>query len=69
MYNDFIVRADHYPNGQIIPIGITNPSGDTTYIDRVISIKKESTHRIIFRCRFKDKEFKLLLDNYKWIME
>ncbi len=69
MYNDFIVRADYYPDGQIIPIGMTSTSGESTYIDRVIAVKKESVNKIIFRCRSKNLEFNLLYDNSRWIKE
>ena len=67
--NNYIVRADHYPDGSIIPLGYTNRKGETVYIDRVIKIKKESTKTIIYRCKVKNKIINLIFQDLKWIIE
>lgn len=67
--NDCIVRADHYPNGLIIPLGFTDKRGKSIYIDRVIDIQRDSSRRIIYCCKVKEKIIHLIYNNSKWVIE
>ena len=29
---NYIVRADYYPNGEVVPLGITDHNGNTLYL-------------------------------------
>ena len=69
MMNNCIVRADHYPDGCIIPLGFTDQYGKTVYIDRVLEIKRESPYKLVYRCKTKDKEIILLYQGSKWIVK
>lgn len=66
MESSYIVRADHYPNGEIIPLGITNLHGETLYIDRVIENKKVDSCTYFFHCKSKEKDFFMTYHNNKW---
>lgn len=41
MQNNYIIRADFYSNGQILPLSITTIEGKTTYIKNILSTKVE----------------------------
>ena len=41
-----IVRVDFYPNGEIIPLGITDSIGNSHYIDKIIRIEKRRRDEI-----------------------
>lgn len=70
MCDDIIVRVDYYPDGQIIPLGITYSSGESIYINRVLSVTKDlSSMTTTFRCKSKDEEFNLIYANFKWFKE
>lgn len=69
MKNSYIVRADHYPDGCIIPLGVTDSSGKTMYIDRVIDINTDNSKRIKYLCKTKEKMFVLTYVNSKWAIE
>ena len=36
---DYIVRADYYPNGEIVPLGITDHNGNTLYLNEMEMIR------------------------------
>ena len=52
----YIVRADFYPNGAIIPLGITDEHGSTLYIDKVIRSERLTNYpsSLQFDCIAKD---------------
>lgn len=68
--NGYIVRADYYPDGNIIPLGITDLSGATSYIDRICSIEKEVCKEgqvsYKFLCLSNKKKLMLIFENNKW---
>ena len=68
MNKRIIVRADHYPDGYIMPLGFTDSSGKTIYIDRVLDINIDNS-RIMYRCISKEKEYNLFYSNCKWDLE
>ncbi len=66
MTKKHIVRADFYPNGQIIPLGVTDDSGKTSYVNKVLSINYKNTGEEIIRCIIKNRKHTLVLKNNKW---
>ena len=67
---DYIVRADFYPDGQVLPLGITDIEGNTQYLERTISInrigKTDYSFDCITTCK---KKIKLSFLEGKWIIE
>ena len=47
---EYIVRADFYPNGEIIPLGITDCHGNSIFVNRVIKVIKITENNIYFKC-------------------
>lgn len=67
---EYIVRADFYPNGEIIPLGITDCYGNSLFVGRVIKVIKITENNIHFKCSA--NENKVLLLSFvggKWIVE
>ena len=65
----YIVRADFYPNGYILPLGITDNSGRSIYINKITKMKKRistSGDEYVFYCESKDKSFVLRFKNFLW---
>ena len=55
MKEEYIVRADFYPNGHIVPLGIEN--------------KQTSSKQSEFICFTEKGEYKLTLNNEKWTVK
>lgn len=66
MYEKHIVRADFYPNGQIIPLGFTDDSGKTFYVNRILSVSYKKTGEEIVRCIISNRKHTFVLKNNKW---
>jgi len=66
MEQSYIVRADHYPDEKIVPLGITNSHGETTYIDRVVESIKLDSCTYFFRCKSKDIYINITYHDFKW---
>ena len=70
MNNYYIVRADFYPDGNIIPLGITDRSGKTMFIDQVMKMERKSfgsdQHEYIFSCLVNREEIILRFIDNKW---
>ena len=47
---EYIVRADFYPNGEIIPLGITDCYGNSMFVNRVIETTRIKENNIRFKC-------------------
>ena len=66
----YIVRADFYPDGNIIPLGITDKSGKTIFIDQVQKMERKSfgpkQYEYIFSCLVSKKEVILRFIDNKW---
>ncbi|MBQ2968624.1 MAG: hypothetical protein IJE10_10965 [Clostridia bacterium] len=69
MKEEYIVRADFYPNGQIVPLGITGVGGETIYIHKYIENKQTSSKQSEFICFTEKGEYKLTLNNKKWTVK
>ena len=68
MEKEYIVRADFYPNGKIMPLGITKSNGETIYIQKSIETISESSNQVEFICFTEKGQYKLLLKKNKWII-
>lgn len=64
-----IIRADFYPSGEIIPLGITNSLGDSWYIDKIIKIEKRGLNEISYICLCSNKQIILTYKNGVWECE
>ena len=63
-----IVRADFYPGGEIIPLGITDAIGNSQYIDKIIRIEKEN-NQMRYICLSSKKKIILIYRNGVWKYE
>lgn len=66
---EYIVRADFYPNGEIIPLGITDCYGNSIFVNRVIETIRTKENNIRFKCSVSgDRVFFLFFVKSKWIV-
>ena len=64
------VRADFYPNGEIIPLGITYTEGNSRYIDKVIKVEKNITKKETrFYCLSNGLPIELVFNIRGWHIE
>ena len=47
---EYIVRADFYPNGEIIPLGITDCNGNSIYVNKITETTRIKENNIRFKC-------------------
>ena len=47
---EYIVRADFYPNGEIIPLGITDCHGNSIFVNRITETVRIKENNIRFKC-------------------
>ena len=47
---EYIVRADFYPNGEIIPLGITDCHGNSIYVNKITETTRTKENNIRFKC-------------------
>lgn len=67
---DYIVRADFYPNGNIIiPLGITDETGNTKYIDRSEQIFTDLHGVYKFNCLIGTENVRLEFDKGSWYVD
>lgn len=67
---EYIVRADFYPNGEIIPLGITDCHGNSIFVNRVIKVIKITENNIYFKCSASgNRELFLSFAGGKWTVE
>lgn len=46
----YIVRADFYPNGEIIPLGITDCHGNSIYVNTITETVRTKENNFRFKC-------------------
>ena len=67
---EYIVRADFYPNGEIIPLGITDCHGNSIFVNRVIKVIKIAENNIHFKCSASENRVLFLsFAGGKWTVE
>lgn len=66
MEKSYIVRADFYPDGKIVPLGITDCQGNSILVQRskIVFSNGKGTHR--FECTAKNKQFCLEFKDGNW---
>lgn len=69
MEKSFIVRADFYPSGEIIPLGITDSHGDTAFMQKSKEVFIGGNHTKCFECVTKMDQFFLKFKNGKWYLD
>lgn len=67
MSQQYIVRADFYPDGTIIPLGITDEYGKTTFIQKIKKTIRISSTEYKIECIANGKNVILLLKNNSWV--
>ena len=66
----YIIRADYYPNGEIVPLGITDCQGNSQYLRTIKKIEEGNENLCYYECvTSKDKKILLSFSNNKWIVE
>ena len=67
---ELIVRADCYPNGTIIPLWVTDDSGESSIISSIISVDKvfdrSGATKYIFTCESSGRRITLYLEKNVW---
>lgn len=64
---EYIVRADFYPNGKIIPLEITDCHGNSIFVNRIIETIRVKENNIRFKCSvIGGKVFFLSFAESKW---
>lgn len=66
--NKYIVRADFYPDGNVIPIGLTDSSGNTLWIQKIKKKSYIGTSDYQFECVANGRNITLLLKDNHWIV-
>lgn len=66
MSNKYIVRADFYPDGSVVPLGLTNEQGKTLYVKRINKISVVGMDEYEFDCIADETNFVLFLKDNKW---
>jgi hypothetical protein len=50
---NIIVRADYYPNGEIIPLCVTFSNGESFFFDSITNIEKDfETNKVLYYCLY-----------------
>ena len=65
--SNYIVRADFYPNGDILPLGITDCSGDSMIIQSAKPIFGDKKRYIC--TTFDGKQMLIAFENGRWFVE
>ncbi len=67
---DYIVRADYYPSGEVIPLGITDRNGNTLYLKETEISASTGINNFRFVClTSSNKKIILIFSEGKWNIE
>lgn len=67
---NYIVRADYYPNGEVVPLGITDHNGNTLYFKEMEMSRSPGVNSFRFVClTSSNKKITLLYSEGKWNVE
>ena len=68
--NNIIVRADYYPNGEIIPLCVTFSNGESFFFDIITNIEKDfETNKVLYYCLSKNTKIVLSRQKNTWFVE
>lgn len=62
----YIIRADFYPNGEVVPLGLTDKYGNSLYVQKAKRIKKGGDKDCCFECLANGERFLLTFRGDKW---
>jgi hypothetical protein len=65
----YIIRADFYPNGEVVPLGLTDNHGNSLYVQKAKRIKHGSDEYSYFECLADGKRFLLTFKGVEWGVE
>lgn len=68
MKGNFIIRADFYSCGNVIPLGITDENGNTLYIEKIIETKYTNHNELRIKCLAEKNIYILTLKNNHWFL-
>ena len=68
------VRADHFPDGRILPLMFRVEDGETVRIDRILEVREAPSLKMggqgtRYTCRVGARELYLVHDRDKWFVE
>lgn len=68
------VRADHLPDGRVIPLMFRSEDGDAVLIDRILDVREAPSLKMggqgtRYTCRVGEREIYLFHDRDRWFME
>ncbi|HIT01154.1 MAG TPA: hypothetical protein IAA59_13080 [Candidatus Faecaligallichristensenella faecipullorum] len=68
------VRADHFPDGRILPLMFRVEDGETVRIDRILEVREAPSLKMggqgtRYTCRVGARELYLFHDRDKWFVE
>ena len=68
------VRADHLPDGRIIPLMFRGATGEIVRIDRIVDVREAPSLKMggqgtRYTCRIGEKEIYLFHDRNVWFVE
>ncbi len=66
MNQKYIVRADFYPDGTVVPLGLTNEDGNTLYVKKIRKIDVLGPGEYKIYCIADKTPFVLLFKDNKW---
>lgn len=62
----YIVRADFYPEGQIVPIGVTDANGNSVFIKSIQKSSRGPDQEYIIICDTNKGLCTLVFKNNRW---
>ena len=68
--SNIIVRADYYPNGDIIPLCVTFSNGESFFIDSITSLENDfEANKVFYHCFSKSTKIILSRQKNLWFVE
>lgn len=62
----YIIRADFYPDGRIMPLGVTDDCGNTSFIKKIIKVEKISLNKYKFYCITDNGDMLIIYNKGEW---
>ena len=67
MEQNYTVRADFYPDGSVLPIGLTDNNGETIYLESVQRLVESNKEDLLFHCTANGETIVLVFSNRMWL--
>ena len=67
---NYIVRADYYPNGEVVPLGITDGQGNSLFLKKIKAYRELEDNSLSFECLTNSNQTVILsfIDG-KWVVK